>query len=44
VENELITLKGSTEARIFRRGELPVEVAPGSSLGAIRRTRVQVGA
>ena len=44
VENELITLKGSTEARIFRRGELPVEVAPGSSLGAILRTQVQVGA
>jgi dipeptidase E len=32
VEDGSITLKGSTGARIFRRGENPVEVSPGMSL------------
>jgi dipeptidase E len=44
VESESITLKGSTGARIFRRGELPVEVAPGTNLDGILRTQAQVSA
>lgn len=32
VEDEAITLKGTTGARIFRRGHVPDEVAPGSRL------------
>jgi len=44
VESESVTLKGSAGARIFRRGELPVEVAPGTNVDAILRTKLQVGA
>jgi dipeptidase E len=44
VESESITLKGSTGARSFRRGELPVEVAPGTNLDGILRTQAQVSA
>jgi dipeptidase E len=44
VASESITLKGSTRARIFRRGGLPVEVAPGTNLEGILRTQAQVGA
>ena len=44
VEVASIMLKGSTGARVFRRGELPVEVAPGTNLDPFLRTRVQVGA
>lgn len=32
VEGETVTLKGSTAARIFRRGEAPVELFPGTNL------------
>ena len=32
VENGVALLKGSAGARIFRRGEIPVEVAPGTQL------------
>jgi dipeptidase E len=32
VENDAITLKGTTDARIFRRGHGPSEVEPGSRL------------
>jgi len=32
VEQGVIALKGITAARIFRRGQAPVEVEPGSNL------------
>lgn len=32
VERGSITLKGTTDARIFRKGHTPVEIGPGSSL------------
>jgi len=35
VEGTEVTLKGENSARIFRRGEKPVEAAPGSSLGSL---------
>lgn len=35
VENDEITLRGSTGARIFRRGFEPVEVLPGAKLNGI---------
>jgi len=35
VEKGLVTLKGPNTARIFRRGQKPVEVAPGSDLGPL---------
>ena len=35
VENGVATLKGSTGARIFRRGQPPVEVEPGQVLDAL---------
>jgi dipeptidase E len=33
VENGVTTLKGTTGAKIFRRGEQPVEIAPGTVVG-----------
>jgi dipeptidase E len=35
VEGESVTLKGVTGARIFRRGEQPVEVTPGAELSTL---------
>ena len=35
VQDRVFTLKGTTTARIFKRGEAPVEIAPGSDLCAI---------
>src|SRR5262245_8208038 len=35
VENESIVLKGITAARIFRRGQAPLEVEPGSNLAEL---------
>ena len=35
VENGLMTLKGSTGARIFRRDHAPVEISPGSEISAL---------
>lgn len=32
IENSEMTLKGSTGARIFRKGQEPVEVSPGARL------------
>lgn len=37
VEGEAVTLKGSKPARIFRRGQEPVEVEAGSELGGLLR-------
>jgi dipeptidase E len=35
VQDGAVTLKGPNTARIFRRGEKPVEAAPGCDLGAL---------
>jgi dipeptidase E len=35
VENRSVTLRGSTGARIFRRGEQPVEAVPGDEISAL---------
>jgi dipeptidase E len=35
VENGLMTLKGSSGARIFRRDHAPVEISPGSEISAL---------
>ena len=35
VQDGVVTLKGATTARIFKRGEAPVEIAPGSDLCAM---------
>jgi len=35
VQDGVVTLKGATTARIFKRGEVPVEIAPGSNLYAM---------
>jgi dipeptidase E len=35
VQNGGVTLKGATTARVFKRGEAPVEIAPGSNLCAM---------
>src|SRR5882672_10433991 len=40
VEEGVVTLKGPHTARIFRRGEEPVEVAPDSDLGTLLETAV----
>jgi len=34
VQDGVVTLKGPTAARIFKRGEAPVEIAPNSNLCA----------
>jgi dipeptidase E len=41
VEEGLVALKGPHTVRIFRRGEQPVEVAPGTDLGEFLRTTVR---
>jgi dipeptidase E len=38
VEDGLVRLKGALSARIFRRGEEPLEAAPGSDLGGLLET------
>lgn len=38
VEDRSVTLKGTTGARIFRRGQSPVEVRPGSQISELVRT------
>jgi len=35
IENGAVTLKGKTGARIFRRGQAPVEVTPGSKISQL---------
>jgi dipeptidase E len=35
IENGLMTLKGSSGARIFRRGHEPLEISPGSEISAL---------
>ena len=35
VQDGVVTLKGTATARIFKRGEAPVEIAPGSNLCAM---------
>jgi dipeptidase E len=35
IENEAVTLKGETGARIFRRGHAPVEVTPGAEISRL---------
>ncbi len=35
VENRSVTLRGSTGARIFRRGEKPIEAVPGDEISAL---------
>jgi len=35
VENGSMTLKGSTGARIFRRGHVPMEISPGSEISKL---------
>ncbi|MDP9187044.1 MAG: dipeptidase PepE [Verrucomicrobiota bacterium] len=35
IENGAVTLHGETGARIFRRGHVPVEVAPGSEISGL---------
>lgn len=42
VENDSVTLKGSAAARIFRRGEEPVEVAPVASLDELLSSRAMM--
>jgi dipeptidase E len=45
VESNVITLKGPNTARIFRQGEKPVEVVPGSNLGALlEKSTIPAGA
>ena len=43
VEGNDVTLKGPNSARIFRRGEKPVEVTPGASLGSLLERAVAPG-
>jgi dipeptidase E len=43
VEEGVVTLKGPHTARIFRRGEEPVEVAPDSDLGNVLEAAVHPG-
>ena len=35
IENGAVTLKGKTGARIFRRGQAPVEVTPGTEISKL---------
>ena len=35
IENGTVTLKGETGARIFRRGQAPVEVTPGAEISKL---------
>jgi len=35
IENRAVTLKGETGARIFRRGQAPVEVSPGGEISKL---------
>ena len=35
IENDAVTLNGKTGARIFRRGQAPVEVTPGSEISQL---------
>ncbi|PYJ20821.1 MAG: dipeptidase PepE, partial [Verrucomicrobia bacterium] len=35
IENGAVTLKGKTGARIFRRGQAPVEVTPGAEISKL---------
>jgi dipeptidase E len=35
IENGTVMLKGETGARIFRRGQAPVEVSPGSEISKL---------
>jgi len=35
IENGTVTLKGKTGARIFRRGQAPVEVTPGAEISKL---------
>ncbi len=45
VQGGAVTLKGPNTARIFRRGEKPVEIAPGSDLHTLlETTAIPVGA
>lgn len=44
VENDAVLLRGSSGARIFRRGERPVEVSPGSELHVMLRMPEAAGA
>src|SRR5437016_4816389 len=37
IENGAVTLKGKTGARIFRRGQAPVEVTPGTEISKLVR-------
>jgi dipeptidase E len=39
LENGTITLKGTTGGKIFRRGEMPFEIAPGSVVDPFQRAR-----
>ena len=41
VENGLMTLKGSSGARIFRRDHAPVEISPGSEISALVGTNAR---
>ena len=41
VEGESVVLRGVTGARIFRRGENPVEVTPGAELGSLLQPMVE---
>jgi len=43
VEGSEVTLKGPNRARIFRRGEEPVEVPAGSNLGPLLQRAIHVG-
>jgi len=35
IENGSVMLKGEAGARIFRRGEAPVEIAPGTEISGL---------
>jgi hypothetical protein len=35
IENDAVMLKGETGARIFRRGQAPVEVTPGTEISKL---------
>jgi dipeptidase E len=35
IENGAVTLRGQTDARIFRRGHAPVEITPGTEISEL---------
>jgi len=44
IESDSIILKGNTSARIFRRGQRPLEIEPESNLNELLSTGKKEGA